>query len=80
MAKRSSKAAVDVGERSKTITVSELADLMNNDRLRRKMSWPAYSVLLGVPHVTLYKIFSGERTKPHQTTVFAILTAIEANK
>mgnify|MGYP000119555039 CR=1 FL=1 len=82
MAKRTGnvKSTEDIGELSKTITVGRLAELMNQDRLRHGKSWKAYGAMLGIPQATLYKIYQGNRAKPHQTTVFAILTAIEANK
>lgn len=56
----------------------ELAELINRDRLIRRLTWPAFAEFLGVPHSTVYKIAGGRTNRPHELTVAQILERIKA--
>lgn len=54
-----------------------LPDRLRTDRLRRKLTWPAYADLLGVKLSTLNKMVRGVH-KPSQLTVVQIEERLEA--
>lgn len=65
-----------------SVTVEQLADLINRDRLARLLSWPKYAEFLGIPQATVYKISRKVRNKngPHKTTISRILQVITDNR
>lgn len=54
-----------------------LAKRLNADRLKRRMTWPAYAQFLGVKLSTVYKIATEKTTKPHELTVAQIEERIQ---
>lgn len=64
-----------------SVTVDQLADLINRDRLARLLSWPKYAEFMGIPQATVYKISRKARNRkgPHQTTIARILQVITDN-
>ncbi len=62
-----------------SVTVDQLAELIEKDRLARFLSWPKYAQFLGIPQATVYKIYRKVRNRPHQTTIARILQVIADN-
>ncbi len=62
------------------ITLPDLESLRARlvaDRLRRGMTWQEYAKLLGVGFTTLNRIARGQSKKPHDTTVYQIVSRLE---
>lgn len=51
---------------------ADLARRLTTDRLKRKLTWPAYAAFLGLKLSTVYKIARGATTKPHDLTLVQI--------
>jgi hypothetical protein len=52
--------------------VAALAKRINDDRVKRRMTWPVYADFMGVKMATLYKIATGVTTRPHAITMAII--------
>lgn len=50
----------------------QLADLIKNDRIARRLTWPRYAEFLGVKLSTIYKIAKGRVQRPHELTLAVI--------
>lgn len=62
----------------RTVTVEQLAKLLSEDRITRRMTWPAYAEFLGVPMATIYKISRGVRGRVHELTRATIIDKIKS--
>lgn len=60
------------------IDIRKVSQLLQQDRLDRGLTWPAYADFLGVPQATVYKIARGAHQRPHQLTLAKILGRINA--
>ncbi len=71
MAKQTTrKRGLPQAERGSKVTANQdLAARLRADRVRRRMTWPAYAQFMGMQLSTIYKIASGATKKPHELTV-----------
>lgn len=70
-----------LGKRPQTELIRDpdgLKDLVREDRIRRRMTWPVYAEFLGVKLSTLHKIATGVH-KPSELTEAIIRDTLAAN-
>lgn len=57
--------------------LNEFRERLRADRLKRRLTWQAYAILLGVSQSTLNKIVQSVTDQPHELTVAKITDRLD---